>query len=73
MRDGGAAVVTIRIPKDDWGRVWRALVAAGPVSRVSEEPVYLVTDRQLQLLRRKKLPFEVVTSANGHVTGAGHG
>jgi len=58
-------VVTIRIPKDHWGRVWRALVAAGPVSRISEEPVYLVSDRQLQLLRRKKLPFEVVASSNG--------
>lgn len=69
----GSAVVTIRIPKDHWGKVWRALVAAGPVSRVSEELVYLITDRQLQLLRRKKLPFEVLASSNGQTPGPAHG
>ena len=40
-------------------------MAVGPVSRVSEEPVYLVTDRQLRMLRRKKLPFELADSSNG--------
>jgi hypothetical protein len=58
-------MITIRIPSEHWGRVWRALVAVGPVSRVSEEPVYLVSDEQVRLLRRKKLPFEVIPSANG--------
>jgi hypothetical protein len=59
-------MTTIRIPAEHWGPVWRALVAKGPVSRISEEPVYLVSDEQVQLLRRKKLPFEIVPSANGH-------
>jgi hypothetical protein len=66
-------VVTIRIPRDQWGPVWQALVAAGPVSRVSEEPIYLVTDSQLRLLQRKKLPFEIVDSSNGHAAGKKHG
>ncbi|HYT91602.1 MAG TPA: hypothetical protein VEL76_23015 [Gemmataceae bacterium] len=52
----------IRIPDAHWGKVWRALVASGPISRIAQEPVYLVSDRQLRLLRRKKLPFEVVPS-----------
>jgi hypothetical protein len=39
----GDGVQRIRIPAEQWGRVWCALVAAGPVSRVSEEAVYLVT------------------------------
>jgi len=51
---------TIRIPDGHWGEVWRALVASGPISRIDQEPVYLVSDRQLRLLRRKKLPFELV-------------
>ena len=54
---------TIRIPKGHWGEVWRALVASGPVSRIDQEPVYLVSDRQVRLLRRKKLPFELVPPA----------
>ena len=57
----------IRIPEEHWGKVWRALVASGPISRIDQEPVYVVSDRQLRLLRRKKLPFELVSppAANG--------
>ena len=55
----------IRIPEEHWGKVWRVLVASGPISRISQEPVYLVSDEQLRLLRRKKLPFELVLPRNG--------
>ena len=55
----------IRIPADHWGKVWRTLIASGPISRVSREYVYLVSDQQIQLLRRKKLPFEIVPPSNG--------
>jgi hypothetical protein len=63
----------IRIPADKWGPVWRALVAAGPVTRISEEPIYLVTDQQIRLLRKKKLPFEDLPLSNGRAAGNGHG
>lgn len=66
-------MTTIRIAPENWGRVWRTLVAAGPVSRISEEPVYLVTEDQLRLLRRKKLPFEVVGPVNGRASDRRHG
>lgn len=55
----------IRIPPEQWGKVWRVLVASGPVSRISQEPVYLVSEQQLRLLRRKKLPFELVPAPDG--------
>jgi hypothetical protein len=55
----------VRIPPEHWGPVWRTLVASGPISRISEEPVYLVTNHQLRLLRRKKLPFELLAPPNG--------
>jgi hypothetical protein len=63
----------IRIPQEHWGKVWRALVAAGPISRLSEEPVYQVTNAHLRLLRRKKLPFELVSKANGRDVDGQHG
>jgi hypothetical protein len=63
----------IRIPTSQWGKTWRVLVASGPISRVSQEPVYLVSDRQLRLLRRKKLPFELVPASNGQGPGENHG
>jgi hypothetical protein len=64
---------TIRIPASEWGKVWRALVAAGPISRISQEPVYLVSDQHLRLLRRKKLPFELVSTEDGHKQNSDHG
>jgi hypothetical protein len=63
----------IRIPEAQWGKVWRALVASGPISRISDEPVYLVSDRQVRMLRRKKLPFELLPPANGRKPGSNHG
>ena len=63
----------IRIPEEHWGKVWRALVASGPISRISQEPVYLVSDRQVRLLRRKKLPFELVPPADGRRAEPNHG
>ena len=56
---------TIRIPEAQWGKVWRVLVASGPITRLSQDPVYLVSERQVRLLRRKKLPFELVPDSNG--------
>ena len=68
-----ATMHKIKIPAENWGPVWRALVAAGPISRVSEEPVYIVSDDQLHLLRRKKLPFELLSPENGRAADNGHG
>jgi hypothetical protein len=62
----------IRIPEERWGEVWRALVASGPVSRFTQEPIYLVSDRQVRLLRRKKLPFEIVPFPDGREAGPNH-
>jgi hypothetical protein len=64
---------TIRIPQEHWGKVWRALVAAGPVARVSQEPVYQVSEEQLRLLRHRKLPFQLVSEANGRQADDAHG
>ena len=63
----------IRIAPEHWGHVWRTLVASGPVSRVSDEPVYIVTERQVRLLRRKKLPFELLGPPNGRAAGQSNG
>ncbi len=62
----------IRIPQEHWGKVWRALVASGPISCIGPERIYLVTDRQVRLLRRKKLPFEVVPLPDGRNTRPNH-
>jgi hypothetical protein len=67
-----AMAATIRIPKERWEEVWRTLVASGPITRISQEPIYVVSDKQIRLLRRKKLPFEVVPP-NGRPMDVEHG
>jgi hypothetical protein len=62
----------IRIPEEQWGKVWRALVASGPTSCIGPERIYLVTEHQVQMLRRKKLPFEIVPLPNGREAGRDH-
>jgi len=59
----------IRIPEEHWGKVWGVLVEAGPIARVSREPVYFVGEDHVRLLRRKKLPFELMPSPNGPESG----
>lgn len=62
----------IRIPQEHWGKVWWTLVESGPISRLSMEPIYSVSADQVRLLRRKKLPFELLTEDNGRPTKKRH-
>jgi hypothetical protein len=63
--NGSRAMQAIRIPDEHWGKVWRTLVAAGPLTCVGPPPIYVMSDRQIRLLRRKKLPFEIVPLPDG--------
>jgi hypothetical protein len=55
----------IRIPQEHWEEVWYFLTGTGPISRLNDKPIYEVSERQVRLLRKKKLPFEIVHDANG--------
>jgi hypothetical protein len=63
----------IRIPRTPEDKVWRTLVASGPISRISMDPIYIVSDEQIRLLRRKKLPFEVIPPPDNNKTVRKHG
>ncbi len=63
----------IRIPQDHWDAVWWELVSSGPISRLSQEPIYAISEKQLQLLRKKKLPYDLVAPpANGFQANNNH-
>ena len=47
------------------GEVWFALLDVGPISRITHDRVYAVSDKHVRMLRRKKLPFELVETPNG--------
>jgi hypothetical protein len=70
---GAWNVQAIRIPDAKWGEVWRTLVATGPISCIGPEPpIYVVSDRQIRTLRRKKLPFEIVPLPDGREADRNH-
>jgi len=58
----------ILIPQEHWDKVWFALVSSGPISRVSEEPIYFISDRQVRMLRKKKLPFRLIPNSKNQST-----
>jgi hypothetical protein len=38
------------------------LVGVGAISRISVEPIYLVSKKHIEVLKEKNLPFELVNS-----------
>jgi len=54
---------TIRIPKEQWGNVWRALIEIGEVHRVLpvNEKVYIVSEKHIEHLKKLSLPYEEMT------------
>jgi len=64
---------TIRIPREHWGPVWRALLERGPIGRISRDYIYIVSDDQVRFLRRKKLPFELLPTENGRASDVKNG
>ena len=63
----------IRIPKEHWGEVWFALIKSGPIGRITRDYIYHVSEKQVRMLRRKKLPFELVDLPNGPPPRKRHG
>ena len=53
----------IRIREKNWEEVWPALLDVGPFSRVEKDYVYDVSDEHVEMLRRRKLPFEQLNSS----------
>lgn len=50
----------IRIPEDQWEKVWWELTGVGPISRSEKEPVYLVSKKHIEHLDRLHLQYELL-------------
>lgn len=53
-------MLTIRIPKSDWAKAWRAMIELGPVRLIADDPIYEVLPAHLELLTARGCRFEVV-------------
>jgi hypothetical protein len=54
--------ITIKLPKEEWGTFWKALVVSGePVSCIEDGNTYVITPNQANLLKEKGVNFEAVS------------
>jgi hypothetical protein len=53
-------MITVRIPKPQWGKAWRAMIEVAPVRLVADDPIYEVLPAHLKLLDERGFSYEVV-------------
>jgi len=55
-------MLTIRVPKTEWGKAWRAMIDVAPVRLIAEDPLYEVLPAHLEVLTARGLTYEIVQS-----------
>jgi hypothetical protein len=58
-------MIAIRIPKQQWGKAWRAMIEIAPVRLLSKEPIYEVLPAHLEVLTARGFSYEVVRAHPG--------
>jgi hypothetical protein len=53
-------MITIRLPKAEWGKAWRAMIEVAPVRLVAGDPVYEVLPAHLEVLTARGFSYEIV-------------
>jgi hypothetical protein len=57
---GGSDMLTIRLPKSEWGKAWRAMIEIAPVRLIADDPIYEVQPAHLELLNARGFTYEMV-------------
>ncbi len=65
-------MIKVKIPRQTWHKTWKSLRQEGPVTRVSQDYIYLISDRHLQILWGKQLPFEEIDTVVSPSKKIGH-
>jgi hypothetical protein len=58
-------VIAIRLPKQHWGKAWKAMVEIAPVRLVADDPIYEVLPVHLEVLSARGFTYEVVGPEGG--------
>ena len=53
-------MLTIRLPKADWAKAWRAMIEVAPVRLIRDDPIYEVLLAHLVVLTERGFDYEVV-------------
>jgi hypothetical protein len=55
-------MLTIRLPKAEWAKAWRAMIDIAPVRLIADDPLYEVLPAHLEVLTAAGFTYEVVPS-----------
>ncbi len=53
-------MLTIRLPKAQWAKAWRALIEVAPVRLIADDPLYEVLPAHLEMLTARGFTYEIV-------------
>jgi hypothetical protein len=54
-------MLTIRLPKKEWAKAWRAMIEVAPVRLVGGDPLYEVLPAHLEVLTARGFTYELVS------------
>jgi len=66
-------MLTIRLPKADWAKAWRAMIEVAPVRLIARDPNYEVLPVHLELLTASGFAYEVVPLRSPRPENRRHG
>ena len=53
-------MLTIRLPKAEWPKAWRAMIEVASVRLIGDDPIYEVLPAHLEMLTARGFTYEVV-------------
>lgn len=66
-------MLAIRLPRNEWGKAWRAMIEVAPVRLVAADPIYEVLPAHLDLLNARGFTYELVPSPSAPKDKRRHG
>jgi hypothetical protein len=53
-------MLTIRLPKSNWAKAWRAMIEVAPVRLIRDDPIFEVLPAHLDVLSARGFTYETV-------------
>lgn len=66
-------MIAIRLPKKQWGKAWRAMVAIAPVRLIADDPIYEILPAHLDVLEASGFQYEVLKPKTDNKRDRRHG
>ena len=55
-------MLTIRLPRTEWAKAWRAMIEIAPVRLIAATPIYEVQPAHLEILKDRGFHYELIES-----------